>query len=815
MLRRAAPSGTVRPMGVPNEVWIVAGLYVVLALAVGAVLARKAGGSVEEFFLSGRRLPWWAVGTSMVATTFASDTPLVITGWVRDSGIWQNWQWWCLAGGGMLTTFLFARYWRRGKVMTTAELAELRYGGGDAKLLRFVQGVFQAGLTNTIILCWVILAAAKILGALFEADKVVAVTLASVLALAYSTMAGFWAVVVTDVVQFVMAMVGSIALAIAVWNGVGGVEAIQDSLATGVIRPEQLAFFPPAGPGSWMDGSFWTVPLVTACVFLGVQWWATDQVDGGGHAVQRISAARTEKDGLLGSLWYNLAHYALRPWPWILVAVCSLVVLPPLEAVSPIEGKVVDIDLEVGRAKVSPGPDFQPIEVDLFGVEGAAEDWRPSQPKVSEGDAVQAGTVLAASDPEAAYVTMARRYLTNPWMLGILVASLLAAFMSTVDTHTNLAASFFVNDLYRRFFRKNAADRHYVLVARLASVAALALGAGLAWANDRISDLYTFFLAFLSGVGPVYILRWLWWRVRATTEIVAMVSSALAASALTFGPRIAAGLSSWSPSFAWLAPWSEVTWELGPLSEAGQLTVAGRLILVVTFSTTLALLVTLILPRPSAERLTGFYLRVRPLGWWEPVRVLCPGVPPAQDGRAVVLGVIGGLLTTYGMLFAIGSVLFEQGTGQAVTWTALAGFGAVLVTASLFQLEGAPALEVAGEAAADAGPELGQAPVEETPEPVQPAPLPPEPSAAIQAVASPEEERDPLSALEATAAERERQRPEPHSQPLQPEGAAEPAIEPKPEPLPSESQAPRSEPPAGPPSKRWPLSPSPEDEPRN
>jgi hypothetical protein len=167
------------------------------------------------------------------------------------------------------------------------------------------------------------------------------------------------------------------------------------------------------------------------------------------------------------------------------------------------------------------------------------------------------------------------------------------------------------------------------------------------------------------------------------------------------------------------------------------------------------------------------------------------------------------------MLFAIGSVLFEQGTGQAVTWTALAGFGAVLVTASLFQLEGAPALEVAGEAAADAGPELGQAPVEETPEPVQPTPQSGGSSAPAQAVASPEEERDPLSALEATAAERERQRPEPHSQPLQPEGAAEPAIEPKPEPLPSESQAPRSEPPAGPPSKRWPLSPSPEDEPRN
>lgn len=748
-------------MGVPNEVWIVAGLYVALALAVGAALARKAGGSVEEFFLSGRRLPWWAVGTSMVATTFASDTPLVITGWVRDTGIWQNWQWWCLAGGGMLTTFLFARYWRRGQVMTTAELAELRYGGGDAKLLRFVQGVFQAGLTNTIVLCWVILAAAKILGALFEADKVVAVTIASVLALAYSTMAGFWAVVVTDVVQFVMAMVGSVALAIAVWNGIGGVEAVQEAMAAGSIRPEQLAFFPPAGPGSWTEMSFWTVPLVTACVFLGVQWWATDQVDGGGHAVQRISAARTERDGLLGSLWYNVAHYALRPWPWILVAVGSLVVLSPLEATSPIEGTVQALDLESGRALIQPGPDYAPVEIDLF--EGTEADWRPSLARVRVGDVIEPGAVLAVSDPEAAYVTMARRYLTNPWMLGILVASLLAAFMSTVDTHTNLAASFFVNDLYRRFFRKHAADRHYVFVARLASVAALALGATLAWANDRISDLYTFFLAFLSGVGPVYVLRWLWWRVRATTEIVAMISSALAASALTFGPKVAAGLSSWSPSFAWLAPWSEVTWELGPLSEAGQLTVAGRLILVVAFSTTLALVVTLILPRPNAERLVGFYRRVRPLGWWEPVRVLCPEAEPASDGRAVRRGVVGGLLTTYGLLFAIGSVLFEQGTVQAVTWTALAGLGAVLVTISLFQLEGAPRMAVAGAGdVSDDGP--ADDPINE-----------PELEPSIPAGIDPAEDTEPENDAEA------------HGDPEEPEGEGS--------------------------SPRWPLAPSPEEGP--
>lgn len=706
-------------MGVPTEVWIVVGAYVAMALGVGVVMAKRAGSSVDEYFLSGRNLPWWAVGTSMVATTFASDTPLVITGWVRDDGIWQNWQWWCLAAGGMLTTFLFARYWRRAKVMTTAELAELRYGGREASVLRLVQGIFQAGLTNTIILCWVLLAAAKILGVLFEVDKVLAVTVACILALAYSTLAGFWAVVVTDMVQFVMAMIGSVALAIAVWQGIGGSEAIHEAVASGLIRSEQLSFFPPPGDGNWGDASFWTIPLVTVCVFLGVQWWATDQVDGGGHVVQRISAARTERDGLLGSLWYNIAHYALRPWPWILVAVGSLVVLPTLKSVSPVTGTVVAIDMAAGRAQIQPGPEFQPVEVDLRNVPGAMQDWRPDLALVQEGERVVEGQPLSRTDPEAAYVVMARRYLTNPWLLGLLVASLLAAFMSTVDTHTNLASSFFVNDIYRRFITKGATDKHYVLVARLASVAALLLGATLAWANDRISDLYTFFLAFLSGVGPVYVMRWLWWRVRATTEIVAMITSALTASALTFGPRIAGYLSNEYAGFAFLAPWSRVTWErLGPLSNGGDLTVAGRLLIVVLVSTTCSVIVTMLLPRPHPESLISFYRRVRPVGAWGPVRALCGGIAPARDAKPILRGIGGGLAVIYGILFGIGSYMLDRGPGVIAAWTALAGIGGVLVTASLFQVEGPPDDDPGPEAREDPEPPTEE-PVDDNPDPVQ------------------------------------------------------------------------------------------------
>lgn len=650
--------------------WAVIVGYALFALGVGVVFARRAGKDVDEYFLSGRTLPWWIAGTSMVATTFASDTPLVISGWVRTQGIWQNWLWWCTAAGGMLTVFLFARYWRRGEVMTTAELSELRYGGAEAKVLRGFLGVYQALITNTIILCWVILAAIKILGVLFGVDVYLAMGLACALALSYSLLAGFWGVVVTDLVQFAMAMTGAVVLAVLAWNGVGGADAVVGLVgdASTGIDADLLRFFPRAGEGGLFDASFWTVNFTTVCVLLGVQWWAYEYVDGGMLAIQRISACRTERDGVLAYLWYAVAHFALRPWPWILVGLASLVVLPPIELGAPAAGTITAV--EDGEIEITPDGGA-PLRVRLTDHALADEPaWFPSQAAVAVGTpakptVVAAGETIAATDPERAYVVMMQRYLPAG-LLGLVIASLLAAFMSTVDTHVNLASSFFVNDLYRRFLRPNASDAHYVLVARVASAGVLVAAGLLATVADSISALFMFFMAFLSGVGPIYVLRWLWWRVRASTEIVAILVSSAAATALTFG--------SWD-------------WSLGPLSEDGALTSAGRLVLVVLASGSVSLLSLVLAPKPDPARLVAFYAKVRPIGFWGPVRALCPEVERPREARPIFLGALGGLGLVYGILFATGLWLLRR-QEEAVVWAGVAVAGGAVTTWALRRLRG-------------------------------------------------------------------------------------------------------------------------------
>lgn len=641
--------------------WALIAGYVVFALGVGVVYARRAGKDVDEYFLSGRSLPWWVAGTSMVATSFAADTPLVITGWVRDYGIWKNWVWWCYCGGGMLAVFLFARGWRRGGVMTKAELAELRYGGESAAVLRGTLGFMHAGVTNTITLCWVLLAAKKIMEVLLGIDGTLALVLGCAIALVYSLMAGFWGVVVTDLVQFVMAMVGAIALAWLAWSGVGGTEAIMNAADRGLpFTDNTLRFLPRAGPGGLFDASFWTIPLAALAVYLGVSWWAAENVDGSGTAVQRIAASRNERDGVLAVMWFNVTHFALRPWPWILVAVASLVVLPPLSVTAPTGGQVVSVSAEGAEApEVQLRTEAGELVTVPLEVRGSAEDWR-AIPRITAGDEVQAGEVLAASDSERAYVVMMRRYLPVG-LLGLVVASLLAAFMSTIDTHVNLAASFFVNDLWRRFVVRDGSPGHYVLVARVASVVVLALAGLLASQASSISDLFLFFLAFLSGVGPVYVLRWHWWRVSAWTEITAMLASATTTTVLTF---------------------ADITWSLGPFAKGGTLLPEGRLLMVVAVSLAAALLVTLLLPAPDPRGALGFYRKVRPAGWWGPVAALAPEVTPVRHGLTVLLGIVGGIALVYGSMLGLGMFLLAR-SGDAAYAAGFALVGAVLLLRAL------------------------------------------------------------------------------------------------------------------------------------
>ncbi len=553
----------------------------------------------------------------MVATTFAADTPLVVTGWVRDYGIWKNWLWWCYAISTMLVVFLFSRWWRRSGVMTKAELTELRYPGRGAQVLRGFLGMLHAGVTNTMVLNWVILAATKILSVLFAIqNKWFSVALACGLAMSYSLLSGFWGVVITDALQFVISVIGAVSLAVICWNVVGGREGIQQAIEAGdVYSAETLRLLPPPGEGMPWQVSFWSVSFTAIAIYLGMGWWANEGVDGDSLVVQRICATRNERQGILSVLWYSLAHYALRPWPWIVVALASMIVLPRLEEVrAPFSGTVESVSA-VDRSILLRSADSElPVRVSLV-AEDESEDWQVHPLPLLVGQQVSQGQVIAAADSERAYVVMLKRYLPVG-LLGLVLASLLAAFMSTIDTHVNLAASFFVNDVYRRFLVPEAnSPKHYVFVARLASVSVLAIAGVLAYYSRSMGKLFEFFLAFLAGVGPVYFLRWTWWRVTAWTEIVASVTSGLTATALTH----------------FVIDWSF----LGPLSTDGNLEPVGRLVLVASPTLVVALFSLLVLPSPDPQELVAFYRRVRPLGAWGPVRVLSSRGP---TGRVVCRG---------------------------------------------------------------------------------------------------------------------------------------------------------------------------------
>ena len=564
--------------------WTIIAAYLCFSLAVGILLSKRAGSSTGEFFLSGRNLPWWLAGTSMVATSFASDTPLVVTGWVRTGGISENWLWWSFAVGGMFSVFMLARLWRRAQVTTDVELTELRYSGKSAAVLRGFRAAYLAGPINCIIMAWVILAMVKLLGVVFDISPVTAVTVCILIATTYCVLSGYWGVVVTDLVQFALAMTGAIALCVLVVRHFGGVAPLAARAAqAGPLKERLLQFFPrpPAGAGPF-EKRFWEGPVFAFAAFLAVQWWANKNADGGGAIVQRMSSTKDETHSLLATLWFNIAHYALRPWPWIIVAIASVVVFPDLK------------------------------------------------------------------DNELAYPLMLKKFVPAG-LMGVLIASFLGAFMSTIDTHLNLSSSYFVNDFYRRFIRPDAAEAEYVLISRIVSVAVEILAAAIARVHNSISGLFKFLLAFSSGVGMVYILRWFWWRVNAWSEISAMIASSVISSAL------------------YLA--------------FGGLSYAAKLIITVAGSTAAWLAVTFLTAPVSMEKLTAFYRKVRPYGAWGPVTTAC-GMTPQGGLARLVLAWLAGTVMVLGATFAAGKFLLGS-PGQGWLWLAAALLGAIIVTAEL------------------------------------------------------------------------------------------------------------------------------------
>ncbi|HXI31206.1 MAG TPA: sodium:solute symporter family protein [Vicinamibacterales bacterium] len=442
--------------------WLVIAAYFALNLAIGLYYARRARGSTTEFFLSGRNVPWWLAGTSMVATTFAADTPLVVTGMVARYGIAGNWLWWNMAASGMLTVFVYARLWRRAGVMTDVEFAELRYAGAPAAFLRGFRALYLGIPINCIIIGWVNLAMMKILQVTLGLDSAGALwaLLAMLLFTAfYTTLAGLWGVLVTDLVQFVLKMGMVIALAFFAVRATGGLAALEQQIramdtAAGGSR---LAFFP-STDSAWM-------PAITLFVYLGVSWWASwypgAEPGGGGYVAQRIFSARTERDGVFATLWFNIAHYAVRPWPWILTALASLVLYPTLA------------DKESGYVRTLMDPAVFP-----------------------------------------------------PSLRGVMLAAFAAAYMSTIGTQLNWGASYVVNDVYRRFLRPIAAEAEYVVVSQVVTVALMLVSIYVTLHLASIEQAWKLLIVTGAGTGTVLLLRWFWWRINAWSEVSAMAVAA-------------------------------------------------------------------------------------------------------------------------------------------------------------------------------------------------------------------------------------------------------------------------------------------------
>jgi Na+/proline symporter len=418
---------------------------------------------MTEYFVSGRSVPWWLAGVSMVATTFAADTPLVVTGFVATRGVAGNWVWWSFVMSGMLTVFFFARLWHRAKVLTDVELAEVRYSGKPAAILRGFRALYLAIPINLIILGWVNAAMIKILSISLGVSPYVAVGICFAITVAYSVAAGLWAVLWTDFIQFGLAMTAVIVLAMYSVDAVGGMDALKTKAAAYFGSEQALSVLPVRIENGAIIDYAW-MPALALGVFFFVQWWAAwypgAEPGGGGYVAQRIFSARSERDGVLATLFFQVAHYALRPWPWIITALATVVLYPE----------------------------------------------------------------LTAAEKENGYVRAFVDLLPSGWR-GLMVVGFAAAYMSTIATQLNWGASYLVNDFYRRFARKNETERHYVNVSRVATILLFLLSIVVTWQIQTIGRAWTFLLAIGAGTGLVLILRWYWWRINAWSEISAMVTS--------------------------------------------------------------------------------------------------------------------------------------------------------------------------------------------------------------------------------------------------------------------------------------------------
>ncbi|MCX7835081.1 MAG: Na+:solute symporter [bacterium] len=560
--------------------WTVLVIYLLVSVVVGLWLTKRSNSSTEEYFLSGRNLPWWLLGTSIVATTFSSDTPLYVTNLVRKGGVSENWQWWSFAIGGILGAVWLAPLWRRAGIMTDVELTEIRYSGKAAAFLRAFRGIWLAVLVNCIGMGWVMLGMAKITYVCFGWDKVTALFILCSITLFYTLLGGLWGVVLTDFVQFIIAQVGAILLAFYSVNAVGGINKLRDFLENSLNWKElnqSIVYGPgflPNEPTAFIPAILNTQNVFNAAfgaflVYTLVQWWANLNSDGGGKVIQRLLAAKNEKHALGGFLWFNIAHYSIRTWPWVITALASLMLYPTM------------------------------------------------------------------TDHELAYPKLMVDLLPNG-VLGIMLASFMAAFMSTITSQINWGASYLLNDVYRRFLVRNKNDHHYLKMSWLFSTLVLLFGAIAAYLANSVTTTFQFVITLGSGVGPIYLLRWLWWRINAWSELIALAVSTVLAATWTFLQP----------------PWA---------------TFSIKLFLTAFPTFFIAIVVSLLTKPTEKKRLIEFYKKTTPPGWWKPIQQLDnqniateQSHRKRQNGSDIIIHWCLGLILIFGTLFGIGSMLLKS-----------------------------------------------------------------------------------------------------------------------------------------------------------
>jgi Na+/proline symporter len=577
--------------------WAIVIGYMLATLGVGIYLSRRASNSLEDFFVSGRSLPWWLAGTSMAATTFSVDTPLYIAGVVGQRGIAGNWEWWAFGIGHVALIYIFARLWRRSEIVTDAELTEIRYGGRPAAILRAVKAFLFAVPINCIGIGYIMLAAVKVIGALgiwetfgfAEGDlvwgldpKLLTIIGVTVLVLLYAGLSGLWGVVATDFFQFFLALFGAIVVAMYAISSprIGGLGGLVEK-AQQVTDFDVLAFIPFTLDGTTWIGVGWSafagISATTFFAYVFVQWWTFRRSDGGGEFIQRLAAARDETEAEKAAWFFNIMNYVVRTWPWVLVALAALVLYPNLE------------DPELGYPMLM--LDFLPVGI-----------------------------------------------------LGLVVASLVAAFMSTVSTQINWGASYLTNDLYQRFVHPDATQTELVAAGRIASVIIAILGAIAAFFAESVATVFRLVIAIGTGPGVVLILRWFWWRINAWAELSAMVAGFMAGVLTTVVPVLA-------------------------VDDFGL-----RLVLITLFTAAVWISVMYFTKPESPETLERFYRAVRPGGPGWKRQQEQTGVAPAQSLSLSLQRTGAAVLILFGAMFSVGGfLLLRWDVGITMLGVALVG----------------------------------------------------------------------------------------------------------------------------------------------